>query len=69
MAERKQKVSIPLTVLSVLIAVIVVFPIVWMVLSSFKPSGELFSYPLHLFSQTPRSSITPLCWRAASWVM
>ena len=47
MAERKQKVSIPLTVLSVLIAVIVVFPIVWMVLSSFKPSGELFSYPLH----------------------
>lgn len=51
MAERKQKVSIPLTVLSVLIAVIVVFPIVWMVLSSFKPSGELFSYPLHLFSQ------------------
>ena len=48
MAERKQKVSIPLTVLSVLIAVIVVFPIVWMVLSSFKPSGELFSYPLHL---------------------
>ena len=29
MAERKQKVSIPLTVLSVLIAVIVVFPIVW----------------------------------------
>ena len=53
MAERKQKVSIPLTVLSVLIAVIVVFPIVWMVLSSFKPSGELFSYPLHLFSQDP----------------
>ena len=48
MAERKQKVSIPLTVLSVLIAVIVVFPIVWMVLSSFKPSGELFSYPLRL---------------------
>ena len=36
-----------------LIAVIVVFPIVWMVLSSFKPSGELFSYPLHLFSQDP----------------
>lgn len=53
MVERKQKVSIPLTVLSVLIAVIVVFPIVWMVLSSFKPSGELFSYPLHLFSQDP----------------
>ena len=54
MSERKQKVSIPLTVLSVLIAVIVVFPIVWMVLSSFKPSGELFSYPLHLFSQDPK---------------
>ena len=67
MAERKQKVSIPLTVLSVLIAVIVVFPIVWMVLSSFKPSGELFRCTC--FPRTPRSSITPLCWRAASWVM
>lgn len=70
MAERKQKVSIPLTVLSVLIAVIVVFPIVWMVLSSFKPSGELFSFiRCTCFPRTPRSSITPLCWRAASWVM
>jgi alpha-1,4-digalacturonate transport system permease protein len=27
------------------------FPIIWMALSSFKPSSELFAYPLHLLSQ------------------
>ena len=54
MAERKQKVKHSPTVLSVLIAGNRrVSHHVWMVLSSFKPSGELFSYPLHLFSQDP----------------
>ena len=57
MAERKQKVSIPLTVLSVLIAVIVVFP------------ASCSAISCTCFPRTPRSSITPLCWRAASWVM
>ena len=66
MAERKQKVSIPLTVLSVLIAVIVVFPIVWMVLSL---RASCSAIRCTCFPRTPRSSITPLCWRAASWVM
>jgi alpha-1,4-digalacturonate transport system permease protein len=29
------------------------FPILWFVLSSFKPAGELFSYPLTLFTKHP----------------
>jgi alpha-1,4-digalacturonate transport system permease protein len=32
-------------------AVFILFPIVWMVLSSFKPSSELFAYPLRFFPQ------------------
>ncbi len=39
--------------LSILFAVIWAFPCVWMIFSSFKPSSELFSYPLHLFPQEP----------------
>ena len=39
--------------LSILFAVIWACPCVWMIFSSFKPSSELFSYPLHLFPQEP----------------
>ena len=37
------------TVLSLLFALIWVFPVVWLVLSSFKPGSELFTFPLTLF--------------------
>ena len=37
------------TALSLLIAFLFVFPIIWLALSSFKTSGELFAYPLTLF--------------------
>ena len=39
------------SVVSILFAIIWAFPCVWMILSSFKPTSELFSYPLHLFPQ------------------
>ncbi len=29
------------------------FPVLWFILSAFKPAGELFSYPLHLLPQHP----------------
>jgi alpha-1,4-digalacturonate transport system permease protein len=32
-------------------ALFILFPIMWMVLSSFKPSSELFAYPLRLLPQ------------------
>ena len=37
------------SVLSLLFALIWVFPVVWLVLSSFKPGSELFTFPLTLF--------------------
>jgi len=39
---------VPTTSMWVL-AVLVAFPLLWFVLSSFKPGGELFSYPLSFF--------------------
>jgi alpha-1,4-digalacturonate transport system permease protein len=41
--------SWPLTAVALAAAVFVLFPIMWVVVSSFKPSSELFSYPLRLF--------------------
>lgn len=37
------------TIFSLIFALIWVFPVVWLVLSSFKPGSELFTYPLTLF--------------------
>ena len=45
--------SIPLTLLTLLISLLIVFPVVWLLLSSFKPQQELFSYPLKLMSAAP----------------
>lgn len=39
------------TTVALVSAVIMIFPIVWLLLSSFKSSTELFSYPLHMFPQ------------------
>jgi alpha-1,4-digalacturonate transport system permease protein len=36
-----------------LLAIVYGFPVLWFLLSSFKPRGELFSYPLTLFSKHP----------------
>lgn len=38
-----------LNVLTAFIAICFVFPILWLVISAFKPGNELFSYPLTLF--------------------
>lgn len=46
---KKEKPSILLTVVSLVCGFLVVFPIIWLIFSSFKPSSELFSYPLSLF--------------------
>lgn len=37
----------------VLCAFIMVFPIVWVIFSSFKPAGELFRWPPSLFPESP----------------
>ncbi len=55
MAHRltKNTKSIPLTILSIIVALAIIFPIVWLVCSSFKQTNELFRYPLHMFSANP----------------
>lgn len=50
---KEKHTSIPLTILSLLIGLVILFPIIWLVLSSFKPSGELFAYPLHFLPTQP----------------
>ncbi|MGL5435555.1 MAG: carbohydrate ABC transporter permease [Lachnospiraceae bacterium] len=42
-----------ITVLGMAVALLMIFPIIWLLFSSFKPSTELFAYPLHLFPQNP----------------
>ena len=39
--------------MGLLVAFLIIFPIIWLLFSSFKPSNELFAYPLHLFPQNP----------------
>lgn len=45
----KKSTVIVKTVVSLVFALIWVFPVVWLVLSSFKPGDELFTFPLTLF--------------------
>jgi alpha-1,4-digalacturonate transport system permease protein len=37
--------------LTMFVAIVILFPIIWLFFSSFKPEIELFAYPLHLFPQ------------------
>lgn len=53
MKKRINATSWPLTILTLILALVMVFPIVWLVCSSFKQANELFSYPLHMFSANP----------------
>ncbi|WP_205484484.1 carbohydrate ABC transporter permease [Arthrobacter sp. Alg241-R88] len=46
--EGRAKLSVPLTLLMWLIAAIYALPLLWFLLSSFKPGSELFSYPLSM---------------------
>lgn len=45
--------NVVVTLVGVLVAFVMIFPIIWLLFSSFKPSTELFAYPLHLFPQEP----------------
>jgi alpha-1,4-digalacturonate transport system permease protein len=47
--ENQNRTSLPLMALTLGTALFILFPILWMLLSSFKPPSELFSYPLRLF--------------------
>ena len=53
MKTLRQRYSVPPTIMMLVVAFLCVFPIIWLILSSFKQPNELFSYPLHLFSADP----------------
>lgn len=56
-AGSKRKIQIILTtLLGMAVALLMIFPIIWLFSSSFKPSTELFAYPLHLLPQNPDHS-------------
>lgn len=50
--SKSSKVSIPRTMVVTLLALITLFPIIWVVLSSFKPQSDLFSIPMTFFPKT-----------------
>ncbi|MGI6671638.1 MAG: carbohydrate ABC transporter permease [Christensenellales bacterium] len=45
--------SLSMSVLALLVGALMVFPVIWLLLSSFKLPEELFSYPLRVFSRAP----------------
>lgn len=52
-SKNSKTLSVIITVIGALVALLVIFPIIWLLMSSFKPSGELFAYPLHFLPQNP----------------
>jgi alpha-1,4-digalacturonate transport system permease protein len=52
MSKGVNKISIPRTIIVLILALITIFPIVWVVLSSFKPQSELFSSPMSFLPRT-----------------
>ena len=48
-ASANKKVQIiGFSVLGILVALLMIFPVVWLLFSSFKPRAEMFAYPLKL---------------------
>ncbi|MFD2658432.1 carbohydrate ABC transporter permease [Gracilibacillus thailandensis] len=45
--------TVMLTTALVIVALMYLFPIIWLLLSSLKPGSELFSYPLNILPENP----------------
>ena len=54
---KKTKMNFAIEIVAVVISVIFVFPVLWLVLSSFKPGNELFTFPLTFFPK--KTLLTP----------
>lgn len=50
--QKNKTLTVLYTVLGLTVAVVMIFPILWLLMSSFKSSSELFSYPLHFFPES-----------------
>lgn len=49
--KKKKLFTAGVTIIGIIVAVIIVFPILWLLMSSFKDSTELFAYPLRFFPE------------------
>lgn len=47
-STKKTTYTVFFTVLGLLVALVMIFPIIWLLFSSFKPRAELFAYPLKM---------------------
>jgi alpha-1,4-digalacturonate transport system permease protein len=54
--------AVPSTVILWLLAVVYLFPVLWFLLSSFKPGSELFSLPLTIFPESWTTSGYSTAW-------
>ncbi len=59
--------AIPATTLLWVLAALYGLPVLWFVLSSFKPAGDLFSLPLTLFPDDPTVSGYKEAWASANF--
>lgn len=63
------KTSTTLLTLAVLvIGLLYLFPLIWFILSSFKPGSELFAYPLTIFPDNPTTANYVEAWNALDFV-
>ena len=53
MSRRLGTISVGRLVLLLVLSALFLFPVVWIVLSAFKPQSELFTYPLTILPATP----------------
>lgn len=49
--KKKTLLTVLVTAIGIIVAFVMVFPIVWLLMSSFKDSTELFAYPLHFLPE------------------
>lgn len=49
--NKKRSINVPMTAIVIILAVFTLFPIVWVVLASFKPQSELFRVPMTFFPE------------------
>ena len=56
--------TILLTTALIIIALLYLFPLVWFVLSSFKPGSELFAYPLSVLPRNPTAGNYSDAWNS-----
>ncbi|WP_208590056.1 carbohydrate ABC transporter permease [Gracilibacillus suaedae] len=57
-----------LTTALFIVALMYLFPIIWLLLSSFKPGNELFSYPLKIFPENPTLEGYAYSWQTMEFI-